>query len=137
MSARYQTQAINRDGGDGVSMIPGGLSVAVSSPLGAAPNPDATNPEQLLALAWATCLNATAQVIVGGARRTSVRVEVGLFAADPGPGYEFRVDAFVSVEGVSDSEARAVTDAAHARCPVSKLLREAPAVSVHTEPYIT
>ena len=135
MSARYQTQAVNRDGGDGVSEVPGGLSVAVSSPLGTAPDPDATNPEQLLALAWATCLNSTAQVIVQRARRTAVRVEVGLHAADPGPGYEFQVDAFVSVEGLGDAEARAVTDAAHARCPVSKLLRGAPTVRVHTEPY--
>lgn len=135
MSARYRTTAVNRDGGDGVSAVPGGLTVTVSSPLGAAPDPDATNPEQLLALAWATCLNSTAQVIVRGRRRTAVRVEVELHPAEPGPGFEFRVDAFVSVEGASASEAQEVTDAAHARCPVSKLLRDAPTVRVHTEVY--
>ena len=73
MGARYRTQAINSDGGDGRAHVPGGLDVAVASPLGT--NVEAgTNPEQLLALAWSTCLNATAQVIVAGARRTSVRV---------------------------------------------------------------
>ena len=135
MSTRYRTEAINRDGGNGVSRIPGGLSVTVASPLATDLDPSASNPEQLLALAWATCLNSTAQVIVTGERRTAVRVEVELHAADPGPGYEFHVDAFVSVEGVDEAEAQRVLDAAHARCPVSKLLREAATVRVHTELY--
>lgn len=134
---RYRTEAVNRDGGDGVSLIPGGMSVTVASPLGADPDPAASNPEQLLALAWATCLNSTAQVIVAGSRRTAVRVEVELHTADPGPGYEFRVDAYLSVEGADPAESERVLTAAHARCPVSKLLRDGQAVRVRTEPYVT
>lgn len=135
MRARYRTAAFNTDGGDGVSRVPGGLEVAVASPLSDAADSDATNPEQLLALAWATCLNATAQVIVGGARRTAVRVEVGLHDARPGPGLEFHVDAYLSAEGAEVAEVERVLAAAHARCPVSKLLAGAATVRVHTEDY--
>ncbi|WP_460798458.1 OsmC family protein [Microbacterium sp. GXF0217] len=133
----YRTAAINRTGADGVSFVPGGLSVAVSSPLGRDPDAAATNPEQLLALAWATCLNGTAQVIVAGARRTAVRVEVELRQAVPGPGYEFDVHAHLSAEGCSPAETQEILDAAHARCPVSKLLRDAATVRVHVEAYAT
>ena len=126
---------MNHHGGDGFSSIRGGLEVAVASPLRAERDPTATNPEQLLALAWATCLNATARAIVANSRRTAVRVEVELHDADPGPGYEFHVDAYLSAEGVDLDEAQRILTAAHARCPVSKLLRDAATVRVYTEPF--
>jgi len=135
MDARYRTEGVNHHGGDGVSTIPGGLEVAVASPLRGDGGRTATNPEQLLALAWATCLNATARVIVANTRRTSVRVEVELHDADPGPGFEFYVDAYLSVEGADLAETERVLAAAHARCPVSKLLRDAATVRVHAEDY--
>lgn len=133
---RYRTAALNRDGGNGTSSVSDGMTVAVASPL--APNPDtaATNPEQLLALAWATCLNSTAHRIVEHTVRTAVRVEVELHDAEPGPGYEFHVDAYLSVEGADDAETQRVLDAAHARCPVSKLLSGSATVHVHPEPYV-
>ncbi|MGM7667899.1 OsmC family protein [Microbacterium sp. A93] len=135
MSMRYRTEAINRDGGDGIAQVPDGLSVKVASPLNPHRDADGTNPEQLLALAWATCLNATAQVIVARGTRSAVRVEVELHDADPGPGLEFHVDGYLSVEGASVSEAEDVLAAAHARCPVSKLLAGSADVRVHTEAY--
>jgi organic hydroperoxide reductase OsmC/OhrA len=111
------------------------MSVAVASPL----NPDrdlaASNPEQLLALAWATCLNATARVFVAQAQRTSVRVEVELHDAQGARGYEFHVDAFLSVEDADAAETERVLAQAHARCPVSKLLAGAATVAVHAEEY--
>lgn len=132
MGARYRTQAINNDGGDGRAHVPGGLDVAVTSPLGV--NVDVgTNPEQLLALAWSTCLNATAQAIVAGDRRTSVRVEVELHRSEPGPGYEFHVDAYLSAEGATHTQAEEILIAAHARCPVSKLLSASTTVHTHVE----
>ena len=130
---KYRTEAINRDGGDGVAQIPDGLTVTVSSPLNPDRDPAGTNPEQLLALAWSTCLNATAQAVVARKSRTAVRVEVELHQASEGSGYEFRVDAFLSVEGASMEEAQRVMDAAHARCPVSKLIGGAATVAVHAE----
>lgn len=118
-----------------MSAVPGGLEVQVASPLSAAPDPAASNPEQLLALAWATCLNSTARVIVARARRTAVRVEVELHEADPGPGYEFHVHAYLSAEGADATETERILTAAHARCPVSKLLSNAATVLVYAESY--
>ena len=132
---RYRTEAINRDGGDGLAEVPGGLSVTVSSPLNPDRDPAGTNPEQLLALAWATCLNATAQAIVARRSRTAVRVEVELHDAAAGPGFEFHVDAFLSVQDADAAETERVLAAAHARCPVSKLIGGAATVSVHAEEY--
>ena|SRR5690606_20746433 len=135
MSERYRTEAINRTGGEGVSTVTGGLEVAVSSPLSADFDESASNPEQLLALAWATCLNATAQAVVARRRRTAVRIEVALHDASDGGGFEFRVDAFLSAEGATEAETADVLARAHARCPVSKLLGGAATVRVHTEAY--
>lgn len=135
MSMKYRTEAVNHDGGNGTARVPGGLTVTVSSPLTADRDPAGTNPEQLLALAWATCLNSTAQAIVAKKQRTAVRIEVELHDAEPGPGYVFEVDAYLSVEGASAQESQRVLDAAHARCPVSKLLSGATTVRVHTEDY--
>ncbi|SJN46270.1 OsmC/Ohr family protein [Microbacterium esteraromaticum] len=134
MALRYQTEAINTEGGNATSRIVDGMEVSVSSPLGAHPDPDATNPEQLLALAWVTCLNSTLQAIVERKHRTAVRVEVGLHTAEGG--YEFHVDAFISAEGISIAETEELAAAGHARCPVSKLLRTAANVHVHAEEYV-
>lgn len=132
---RYRTEAINGDGGDGTAEVPGGLSVTVSSPLNPERDPNGANPEQLLALAWATCLNATAQAVVAPETRTTVRVEVELHDGAAGAGYEFHVGAYLSVQGADAAETERVLAAAHARCPVSKLLGGASTVTVHTEPF--
>ncbi len=133
MATRYRTSALNDDGGTGVSRVPDGLEVAVSNPLQRAHDRRASNPEQLLALAWATCLNATAQAIVSGAHRTAVRVEVALRDAEGREGYEFVVTAFVSGEGLDESEASNLAVAAHARCPISRLLQASPLAEVRGE----
>jgi Ohr subfamily peroxiredoxin len=132
---RYRTEAINSDGGDGSAAVPDGLTVTVSSPLNADRDPAGTNPEQLLALAWATCLNATAQAVVARRVRTRVRVEVELHDAASGGGYEFHVDAYLSVEDADAAETERVLAAAHARCPVSKLIGGAATVDVHAEEF--
>lgn len=133
---KYRTEAVNRDGGDGMARVTDGLTVTVSSPLNPDRDPAGTNPEQLLALAWATCLNATAQAIVARQSRTAVRVEVELHDAAAGGGFEFHVDAYVSVEGASDDETQRVLEAAHGRCPVSKLIGGAATVAVHGEAWV-
>ena len=65
----------------------------------------------------------------------AVRVEVELHDAAEGPGYEFHVDAYLSVEGADNAETERVLAQAHARCPVSKLLKDAATVRVHVEEY--
>ncbi|MDJ1115272.1 OsmC family protein [Microbacterium dauci] len=135
MTTRYRTSARNDDGGTGVSHVDGGLEVAVSSPLDPAADLTRSNPEQLLALSWATCLNATAQAIVRGAHRTTVRVEVSLQDAETRGGFEFVATAFVSGEGLDAAAADALAVAAHQRCPVSRLLEKADTVAVRSEPF--
>ncbi|QLD10429.1 OsmC family protein [Microbacterium oleivorans] len=133
MSVRYRTSAFNDDGGVGVTRVPGGLAVAVSNPLDPHHDPAASNPEQLLALSWATCLNATAQAVVQRARRTAVRVEVAMRDAEERTGYEFVVTAFVSAEGLDETATARLAADVHDRCPVSRLLQGAATVSVETE----
>lgn len=137
MATRYRTQAINDDGGQGRTVVPGGLEVPVSSPLSPESDPAASNPEQLLAMAWATCLNATAQAVVRGRHRTTVRVEVELQDAPERGGYEFAVTAFLSAEGRDAASVTALAAQAHARCPVSRLLEGSTTVSVRTEEWAT
>src|SRR5690606_38340485 len=102
-----------------------GLSVTVANPLDPVVDPTASNPEQLLALAWSTCLNATAQAIVRGERATSVSVEVELHEAVGRIGFEFHATAFVSADGLDDAATQTFAEAAHLRCPVSRLLASA------------
>jgi len=135
MSRRYRTEAINTEGGTGTARVTDGMAVAVASPLAPNPDPDASNPEQLLALAWSTCLNATAQALVKRERRTTVRIEVELHDAADGPGYEFHVDAHLSAEGLTFDETADLLKRAHARCPASELLQGAATVRVHAEEY--
>lgn len=133
MATRYRTYASNDDGGTRVSRVPGGLEVAVSNPLQPGHDATASNPEQLLALAWATCLNATAQAIVAGERQTRVRAEVTLRDAEGRAGYEFVVTAFVSGEGLDEEQASGLAAAAHDRCPISRLLEASPLAEVRGE----
>ncbi|MEI2268091.1 OsmC family protein [Microbacterium sp. No. 7] len=133
MSTRYRTEAINDDGGTGVSRVTGGLEVAVSNPLSPDADLSRSNPEQLLALAWATCLDATLQAIVKGAQRTRVRVEVELHDSPERGGYEFHVTAFLSAEGRTLGETDELVTAAHDRCPISRLLQGAATVGIRAE----
>ncbi|GAA4518635.1 OsmC family protein [Brachybacterium paraconglomeratum] len=83
------------------------------------------NPEQFLAMAWSTCLGETLRVVMaaqGLEHPSQVSVEVGLHR-DPAGGYRFAPRALVSIEGIAPDRAQQLVDAAHARCPVSKLLR--------------
>src|SRR5690625_234473 len=91
----YTATAVNRTGPDGESLTDSGWRVTVQSPgpPPAAPtaaagtagadapaatpgrSEHATNPEELLALAWATCLSGSARIVAPG-RDVTVRVEV-------------------------------------------------------------
>jgi osmotically inducible protein OsmC len=82
------------------------------------------NPEQFLAMAWSTCLGETLKVVIGKRgleARSAVTVEVEMHD-DPAGGFRFVPRATVTIDGVDAATAQDVLDAAHARCPVSKLL---------------
>ena len=98
----------------------------ISLPTGG-PKPTATgfNPEQFLAMAWSTCLGETLRVVLaehGLDRESSVRVEVGMHR-DPAGGFRFVPRALVAIDDLDPERAQELAEAAHARCPVSKLLR--------------
>ncbi|UQN28326.1 OsmC family protein [Brachybacterium kimchii] len=102
------------------------------------PSADATgsNPEQFLAMAWSTCLGETLKAVLreqGIDAVTHVHVEVSLHF-DPSGGYRFAPRALVSIEDVGEDEARRLAEAAHARCPVSRLLGRADSGALEVVP---
>ena len=125
----FTAVAINADGIHGESFVEGGgLRVAVASPT-AADRGEATNPEELLALSWATCLNAAARVVAGPGIEVAARAEISLHVRSGG-GFEFAGRAELRFIGVPFGEARALAAAAHERCPVSRMLTGRSAVRV-------
>ncbi|MEJ6488512.1 OsmC family protein [Leucobacter sp. USCH14] len=125
----FTAVAINTEGIDGESFVEGGgLRVAVASPT----SPDraeTTNPEELLALSWVTCLNAAARVVAGPGVDVEARSEISLHARAEG-GFEFAGRAELRFVGVPLEEAHALAAAAHERCPVSRMLSGRSAVRV-------
>ena len=124
----FTATADNIDGITGVSAIAGGLRVDVASPT-AADRGDATNPEELLALAWATCLNASARVVAGGGTDVEARAQISLHPRDGG-GFEFSGHATLRFAGLPIERATELAAAAHERCPVSRMLTGRSAVTV-------
>lgn len=107
---------------DGTTAAAGG---ALALPSGG-PSHEAAgfNPEQFLAMAWSTCLGETLKVVLaehGHEHESWVRIEVELHR-DPADGYRFAPRALVEIDGMPDEQAQPLIEAAHARCPVSKLL---------------
>lgn len=153
----YTATAHNRTGPNGHSWTDGGLRVAVRNPVAPArstaptqPSPapahpggdadhaaasPATNPEELVALAWATCLSGSARIIAGGQRKVSVRVDVDLREDEDGPGYAFEPTAYIAFSDATPDEADALAAAAHARCPMSKLLSGRGTATIIAVPY--
>lgn len=156
----YTATAHNRTGPDGESRTDGGLRVAVRSPLAPRPTAEAaqtaaataptgagevtgtpasgtsaaTDPEELLALAWATCLSGSARIVAPG-RDVTVRVAVDLVEDPTGPGFAFEPTAFVSFSGATPEQAEKLAQQAHERCPVSKLLTGRGHAAIVAEPW--
>ncbi|KAB1642689.1 OsmC family protein [Gulosibacter chungangensis] len=127
--AIYSTHAENRGGANGESWVEGGMHVDVRSPLGE--NAEAgTNPEQLLALAWATCLSASARIVAGPGVEVRVRTRITLHQRLDGAAFEFRAHAELHFAGKSEGKAAELAAAAHARCPVSRMFAGKSSVSV-------
>ncbi|MGX7418450.1 OsmC family protein [Carnobacterium gallinarum] len=125
----FHTEVINSDGVAGKAYVKnGGLSVTVSSPLS---SDTGTNPEELLGLAYSTCLNATVQTILkeqGTINKSTVQINVDLIPE--AVGYHFDVQAFVWIEDFSLAESTIIVAAAELRCPISKLLVNSKTVTV-------
>lgn len=127
--AIYTAHAENRGGANGESWVEGGIHVDVRSPLGAEAD-QGTNPEELLALAWATCLSASGRIVAGPGVHVTVRTRITLHKRADGSAFEFRAHADLHFPGKDADAAARLVEAAHARCPVSRMLAGKSAVSV-------
>ncbi|WP_461214219.1 OsmC family protein [Lacticaseibacillus sp. GG6-2] len=130
MESLYHTFAVNATGLPGTSYIQAreGLQLGVSSPLTEQPG---TNPEQLVGLALATCLNATLHTIEARQHEpvdatVRVRVDMGRDVA----GYQFTLNAEAQLPEHSQQAAQAILDQAQRECPMAKLLHDSANVTI-------
>ncbi|MFB9768888.1 OsmC family protein [Lactiplantibacillus modestisalitolerans] len=125
----YTTQAVNEDGLTGHAYVPNGLDVPISGPLSPAKG---ANPEQFIGLALSTCLNATLEAIEKEHDQphqskvvTTVKMSRDRF------GYQFFLDAAVTIPEVDAETGRHWIELAETRCPVAKLLGGSANVKIH------
>lgn len=126
----YHTEVENDAGLPGVTYVgePEGMSLGVSSPRKPEPG---TNPEQLIGMALATCLNATLQAIEERdhlEHKSSVRVGVNMMYDTHG--LMFVLQAQVKIPDQTPERAQEMLDLAESRCPVAKLLHGSDNVTV-------
>ena len=123
----YTTTAVNEDGLTGVAYTKGNgdkdFSVQISSPR----STDAgTNPEQLFALAYATCLNASIGFVEQRKKlehNSKVEVKIDLTFDREGEGYLFHPSVIVTMPGRDEELAREILEEAERQCPIHKLLK--------------
>ena len=131
----YKTKASNQDGIHGRLVFSDNEAILTKHPLEDGPG---YNPEQLVASAWATCLNATIQALLearGQQLKSKVEIEVTLCREKNEPGYYFQVDAQAAIDQLSLEDAETIIAQAHLRCPVSKLLVGAKTLTLKTVAY--
>lgn len=135
MTAIYKTTAINETIVPNQTRIVDGLALSMTPPLDEA---EGSNPEQLLAMSWATCLNATSQALLKARKldhKSRVRVDVELHKEGNGSGFYFSASAYLAIEGLTLEESERLVRQAHERCPVSKLIHGNEHVAVFAEVY--
>lgn len=131
----YKTNVFNLNGTDGYVESDDGLHLEVASVSDSAR--EGTNPEQLIGMSWATCLNSTMRALLKARKieaNSKVRVEVS-FKQEKAMSYYFELHAYASIEGMSAEESLKIAEQAHRRCPVSKLMEGSETVFVHAEAY--
>lgn len=129
----YTTRVHNDQGMKGVAWVEGedALQVTTSSPL--KPKEAGTNPEQLIALSWATCLNATIEIALKRHGIESVKSEVAiqvnykLNQETEISYFEFLVDIYIDLPKI---EADVIVYEAESRCPVSQIVGDYPHVEI-------
>ena len=121
----YITRVHNDQGIKGTAWVEGEneLRVQTSSPLKV--DEPGTNPEQLIALSWATCLNATIEIalnrhgIKGVASEVVVQVDYKLNQETTITYFDFKVDVYLDLPR---DQAEAIVYEAEGRCPVSQII---------------
>lgn len=130
----YEVTSSNTQGVDGKVYLSNGKIVETNHPLNHLPG---FNPEELIALAWSTCLNATIKAILEqkGFKdlKSSVDVNCQLMKEKQvGKGFYFQVNAVASIEKLSLSDSKLIVNKAHSRCPISKLISNAKTINLDT-----
>jgi Ohr subfamily peroxiredoxin len=123
----YKTKAISKGGraGGKAALTEGGLwfHMEHSKPLGG--SGEGVNPEQLLAMGWATCFNGAVLFIAGqkklDASKAEVTCEVGIGREEGGLGLSARLT--LTVPGMERAQVQELLEAAHQMCPYSKATR--------------
>ncbi|MTB64991.1 osmotically inducible protein OsmC [Streptococcus sp. zg-86] len=129
----YSVTATNHEGIHGSVSLSSEKSVPTAHPL---TKEEGFNPEELMATAWATCLNATIQALLESQkqeRQSRVEVTCELHReARIGTGYFFQVNAKASIEGLTTDQSETIVQQAHQRCPISKLISQSQTISLQT-----
>lgn len=130
----YEVTVTNADGINGVVISSSGETFETSHPTS---SDKGTNPEELLAAAWSTCLNATIQALLSarGYKDLRSRVRVSVSLHQETIGYQFRLHAVASIENLFIEEATKIVHSADKRCPVSKIFSGYEHLTVSVESY--
>lgn len=95
----------------------------------------ATNPEQLLAAAYASCFHNSLTLVAGrqGTRTADATVDTRVTLRKRGVAddYAISTDVTVRLPGVEPEVARRLVDQAHRECPYSRALAQGSEVHVH------
>lgn len=129
----YTTRVHNDQGIKGTAWVEGEneLRVVTSSPL--KPEEAGTTPEQLIALSWATCLNATIEIALKRhgfkdvSSEVAIQVDYRLNQETSITYFGFKVDIYIDL---AQNKADEIVDEAESRCPVSQIIGDYPHVEI-------
>lgn len=129
----FTTTIRNDEGLEGTAkVLGGGLAVLTSSPMNKKPG---TNPEELFALSWATCLNTTIRFNLKRNKYKNyqeidvvVDIQVDYMREEDSDQTYFKFHVIQKVD-LSQEEAELIVEEAHRRCPVSKIVGDYPHVT--------
>ncbi|WP_078592777.1 organic hydroperoxide resistance protein [Evansella clarkii] len=103
------------------SMIDLGLTMP-----GSGSSKEGTNPEQLFAAGYAACYDGALNLMAKKSKKeieSETTAEVSLLKDPEDGGFKIAVELIVEIKGVSQDEAKELTDKAHEFCPYSKATR--------------
>lgn len=103
------------------SMIDLGLTMP-----GSGSSKEGTNPEQLFAAGYAACYDGALNLMAKKSKKeieSETTAEVSLLKDPEDDGFKIAVELIVEIKGVSQDEAKELTDKAHEFCPYSKATR--------------
>lgn len=123
----------NDEGLEGTAkVLGGGLEILTSSPMSSRPG---TNPEELFALSWSTCLNATIEFNLRKRQLKNVKsvvdIQVDYMREEDSDQTYFKFHVKAQVDLPQD-QAEEIVSEAHQRCPVSKIVGDYPHVTKET-----